>query len=221
MSKAYDIKRSQLGWSLLSGLGKSKFIKTFNIWFVIIPIAAKLIEKFPDALNFNLFGQSLSLTWGLPFSWQALYLAALFFTLANVIYTIFCPAIIKNYESFNDFMHKDGSSEAIKHLFEPLLNRSEPGYSEMLAKNFRSHVPMTKPRGSDSWTQRQLFDSGRVHNDNLSEAFSNVKGAFEHEQAKIQWVAMSFYIAGFIILLYLLGMNVCYVFDFNIWPFVR
>lgn len=177
------------------------------------------MEQFPDDLRFQIFGQALTFSWGLPFSWQALYLAALFFTLANVIYTIFCPAIIKNYDSFNDFMHKDGSSEAIKHLFEPLLNSSEAGYSEMLAKNFRSHVPMTKPRDSEEWTQRQLFDTGRVHSDNLSEAFSNVKGAHEHEKAKVQYITMSFYCVGFLALIYLLGMNICFVFDLNIWPF--
>ncbi|MFW9660207.1 hypothetical protein V3H38_22625 [Vibrio parahaemolyticus] len=210
MSERYNIKFSHIGWSVLSGLGKSKFIKSFNVWFVAIPIFAKLLESFPKSTAYIMFEQQLGFTWGLPFSWKALYFAALFFTLANIIYAVFCPAIIKNYDSFTDFMHKDGSSEAIKHMFEPLLNKSAPEYEKMLAQNFRDHVPMTnRDRGGKS--HREMIDEGRVLTENLSEAFSNVKGAYEHETPLIQYSCAAFYMFGFAILMWLLATNILFV----------
>ncbi|TXY08862.1 hypothetical protein [Vibrio mimicus] len=210
MSEVYNIKNSNVGWSVLSGLGKSKFIRSFNLWFIAIPIVAKFLESFPESTAFVLLKEELGFTWALPFSWKALYFAALFFTLANIIYTIFCPAIIKNYDSFTDFMHKDGSSEAIKHLFEPLLNKSKSGYAQMLAKNFRDHVPMTNS-STVSNSHREMIDEGRVISDSLSEAFSNVKGAYEHETPIIQYICVLFYALGFIILIGLLVMNITFV----------
>jgi hypothetical protein len=95
-------------WSFLSNIGQNKAIRSSYLWFVIVPICARLI----DAINgpFMIFGAIIATSIKLPFSWTCFFFAATFFSMANVIYQIWCPQIIKNYKTVNDFKN-DGFTE--------------------------------------------------------------------------------------------------------------
>ena len=221
MDNSYSIKNSRLGWSNLKSLGDSKFIKSFGLWFVLIPVFAKITETFPGVIDLGVFEPSLKLTWGLPFSLKILYLASVLFTLANVIYLVFCPPIIKAYSSYSDFMHKDGSFEMIKQLFEPLLERSSEKYQFILLRDFFDNAVVQGdseyiPSTADQKNLKNLrwhFSELKRGEEALPDIFSNIKGAFNEEFAVLQWLAMSLYLAGFLSLAWLTIENIRYVFQ--------
>lgn len=205
----YDIKKAYPGWNTLSGLGNSSLIKSFSVWFVIIPIFAKVTEGISGQINLGLFEPPLIIQWDIPFSFKVLYLATVFFTLANIIYTIFSPKIIKDYKSYSDFKEKEGSFESLKQMYEPLLERSDKEYQNILLQDFFGHV---QTRGAENDDLREQFDSCTVAQEYHAEAYSNIKGAYDNENWWIQIVIMALYVLGFGCLAILFFENAIYVF---------
>lgn len=213
----YSIKKSITKWSSLSGIGNSKLIRSFNIWFVVIPLAAKALESMEGSIGLGFFEPPLLISMTLPFSLKALYLATLFFTAANIFYMIFCPQIIKSYNSYSDFNEKEGSFEALKQMYESLLEKSNAEYTNTLISDFLGHVKIHGYNKNDSsLTERQKFDLCKLDEGQLPEAFSNIKGAFDIESRRMQaWVSL-LYLCGFLCLGYLLYENIIYVFDIKL-----
>lgn len=208
----YNIPKPRPGWEVLSGVGNSKLIRSLSIWFFVIPVLAKFTENMPEVIDLGIFQPTMKVQWSLPFSLQVLYLATLFFTAANILYLVFAPKIIKDYSSFSDFQEKEGSFEAIKQMFEPLLNRSSDKYQEMLLLNFFSHVKTDQTLGVHDKKYRRKFDACNVVGAHHSEAFSNIKGAYNVERPLVQVIIFIFYLFGFLCLGWLVFENIKYVF---------
>jgi|SRR5690554_376933 len=208
----YNIPKPRPGWETLSGLGNSKLIRSLSIWFFVIPVMAKFTETVPEVIDLGIFQPTLKVQWSLPFSLQVLYLATLFFTAANILYLVFAPKIIKDYKSFSDFQEKEGSFEAIKQMFEPLLNRSDKDYQTMLLKNFFSHVKTDQNFSMNEKQYRRKFDACNVISTHHSEAFSNIKGAYNVERPLVQISILILYVLGFLCLGWLVVENIKYVF---------
>ena len=90
-------------WSLIRSLGNSKLVKSSFVWLLIVPIAARLLSNIDEVINLTIFDSQVNLTTSLPFSWQLLFLAACFFTIANIIYNTFCPEIFREYKNYHEF----------------------------------------------------------------------------------------------------------------------
>jgi len=206
----YNIKKAFPGWNTLSGIGNSALIKSFSVWFVIIPIVAKITEGISGEINLGLFNPPLVIKWDIPFSFKILYLATVFFTIANIIYTIFAPKIIKEYKSYSDFKEKEGSFESLKQMFEPLLERSNEKYQEILLQDFFGHV---HTRGVEHKSLRHRFDACTVPQEYHAEAYSNIKGAYNNENLILQACILLLYVLGFLCLAYIFYENACYVFS--------
>ena len=92
-------------WINLKKINSSKFINSMYIWIIIVPILAKIFSNLDkEVFNFLIFGEILPLQLKLPFSWALFYFSAIFFAIANLIFTIRCPLIIKENNSYNDFL---------------------------------------------------------------------------------------------------------------------
>lgn len=85
-----------INWYSIKFLPDNKFVKSVAIWLFILPSLSKTFKN-------------------LPFSWYSLFFAALCFAIANMIYMIKCPAIIKNHISFVGFV---GDRKTSIHLKE-------------------------------------------------------------------------------------------------------
>ena len=44
-------------WEELSSFGKSSLVKSFTIWFIIVPFLVKAFDKVPDKISFTLFDE--------------------------------------------------------------------------------------------------------------------------------------------------------------------
>ncbi len=92
-----------LQWSKLKALQQNKLVKTSYIWILIVPFLSKFFSKISDNLVFNIQGKVYELDLILPFSWKIFFISALLFTFANMLFYLFAPRIVKEYEGYGDF----------------------------------------------------------------------------------------------------------------------
>lgn len=90
-------------WTSQRALANSKIVKASYIWLLLVPLLARTLNTLNETVNFTIFGAQISLSTSLPFSWQLLFLAACSFSIANILFSIFCPELIKSYENFSEF----------------------------------------------------------------------------------------------------------------------
>lgn len=72
---------------------------------IFVPIAAKFLHKINENVVLTFFEHEWNLHFALPFSWKTFYCSAIAFSIADLIYYLVCPKIIKenvDYKSFND-----------------------------------------------------------------------------------------------------------------------
>ena len=209
-----------MNWSSLAGIGNSGFIRSFNIWFIVIPISAKVLEKFGGIIAVEFFQPPLLLCLSLPFSLQVLYGSTIFFTAANILYMTSCPRIIKNYKSYSEFLDKEGKSiEMLKQLLLPLVWNGKEIIDSPLLDEFSKH--MGKQFRKDIFdggekTFDELYSSIKPNENVLPDAYAIIKAAYEKNKSCIRWLITVLYLFGFLGLSYLLVQNVDYVFKLNL-----
>ena len=105
--KYFDFK-----WLAIAILGRSSIIKSFSVWFLIVPFIIKFLDKIPESISVVLLEKEFSFNLETPFPNQVywFYFASVLFAVGNLIYSLRCPGIIKNYKSYAEFREIDGSS---------------------------------------------------------------------------------------------------------------
>lgn len=109
-------------WYSLKTLGTSAIVRSASIWALVVPIAAKLLDGVEDVVTVEILGHGFALHLQLPFSWKILFFASLAFLIANTLFTVFCPALVKQTDTYRDYAdQRRGGSE----LFAELQQLSE------------------------------------------------------------------------------------------------
>jgi hypothetical protein len=109
------------GWQQLRKLGANRLIKSAYFWLVFVPIVARILDHAQSPINFALGRSTIALTLALPFSWQVFFLAALATGFANVIYSVVCPAIVRDFETFSDFSSSGrGKAQLVNYIRQTL-----------------------------------------------------------------------------------------------------
>jgi hypothetical protein len=90
-------------WTFVRSLADSRLVKTSYIWLFIAPITAKMLSSMDTVINLTVFNEIVQISTRLPFSWQLLFFAACSFSVANIIYSVFCPDIYKHYRNYSEF----------------------------------------------------------------------------------------------------------------------
>jgi|GEM_PF-5911290 len=105
-----------LNWRALKTFGRSNFITSSSIILIFLPILYKLKVFIEDVIYAT---TSQSITISLPFSWTLLFYAAILFGIATILFKLFCPKIV--YE-FNDYSDYTNSGRFITQFREYLEN---------------------------------------------------------------------------------------------------
>ena len=192
-------------WVDLRKLGNNKAVRSASVWAIVVPIAAKLLGGVEDVVNITVLSHPFTFHLRLPFSWKLLFMAALAFMLANLIYEWFCPRLIKETSNYRDFSDQKRSGREFHQLLEKLfqppndetqrwLNWLNYRNSALISKNtsYGGYAP-----GNDDSVFPEIY-SVTVH------AVSQV-----HPYARVMTTA--FYIIGFILLALLMGQNIYFV----------
>jgi predicted membrane channel-forming protein YqfA (hemolysin III family) len=142
-----------MDWYTLKFLPDNKFVKYVVIWLFFLPIVLKILSKYE--IN-------------IPLNWYCLFLAALCFTIGNVIYLFGCPKIIKDHIAFTGFWNDGKTYLYLKKYKEEILSNTT------LASNKNNNVNDLK---NDFW---------KIHKE------------AEFYRPSYLWWCKCFYILGFI-----------------------
>ena len=119
-------------WPVIKKIGGSKFIQSFTIWVIMVPLFAKVFYKIPDEIIINILNAQLTIVCNLPFKLTIFYFCSLLFGLSNIIYMFSCPALIKEYSSGSDFVEKGGSIIELKENITKLDPEQQDAYNLLL-----------------------------------------------------------------------------------------
>ncbi|ELJ8483742.1 hypothetical protein RUK26_003377 [Vibrio cholerae] len=97
-----------MNWLVLSEIKRSKIVSSMLVWMLITPILAKVLGSV-NAINLSFIDTDGAFTLSLPFSWQVFFFCALFFTIANLIFSFKCPTLISKYQNYSQFQEQDDS----------------------------------------------------------------------------------------------------------------
>jgi len=112
-------KKHAPSWSLIKVSTQNRFVQSMYIWIFAVPIVAKALSKIEESIEIVIFNYSFTLVTELPFSWIVFFFNALFFAIANALFLIFCPAIIREQDNYADFKTQGRN---IHHLTSYALN---------------------------------------------------------------------------------------------------
>ena len=102
MSGLINLWNSPLRWSDLAKIGNSKVAKSTVIWIFLVPLFVRILKPI-NAIEISLGGNAFSVDLALPFYWEILFFASLFFALGTILHTIFCPKFLALYETYPQF----------------------------------------------------------------------------------------------------------------------
>lgn len=206
-------------WSYIRSLADSKIVRSSYIWLFIVPIVARVLSTLDDVIDLTVLGETIRLSATLPFSWQALFFAASFFTVANIVYSIFCPEIFKTYRSYREF-HEDGKTLLQVHseMRRMTWSNKKPGvkkkYIKYLSSYFKHYCKQEKmDEGALDIKGRELFDDisqGAYANVTSNAFYFAYKVANEYNQPAI-WVSLTSYIVGLFFFSVIAVQNIIYV----------
>lgn len=90
-------------WRPLRAIGQNRAVKSSYLWFVSVPVAARFLGQLDDPLVISLGQQVHSIELDLPFSWILFYFAAVAFALGTLLFSSFCPPLIRDFKNFRDY----------------------------------------------------------------------------------------------------------------------
>ena len=168
------MKLKYFTWELISFVQRIKFIQTMYIWIFIVPILVKSLSKLSDAATVTIFQHTFEVQLALPFSWMIFYFSALAFALANVLYQLRCPGIIKDHKDYADFKSSNkGMVQLDKYINEVDMNWE--GVRQSIEKRdeyFEEMGQIYEPQGKDDhfrnefWTVFNRANSHREYSRN-------------------------------------------------------
>lgn len=103
VSYVFLVMIHSLEWSQLKSIQQHNLVKSSYIWLFIVPVISKAFQYLETPVKINVFEHLFELDLVLPFAWQVFFLCALLFVLANVIFILFCPPLIKENNHYGDF----------------------------------------------------------------------------------------------------------------------
>lgn len=122
-------------WFVLKGFGGGKFIKSFSIWVIIVPIFAKIFNSIPEEIFFHILEKEFILILKLPFKLTVFYFCSVIFGLSNLIFTFSCPPLIKNYKYASEFVDKGGTISQLKGFIINFDSNKKSKYKIILEEN--------------------------------------------------------------------------------------
>jgi hypothetical protein len=225
-------KGKSLKWNMINSIGKLPVMKTSYFWMALVPLAAKMLSNV-NHIKIPMFDGSITIHLTLPFSWKILFYSSLSFAIANTLYIILCPPLIKIYKDFKDFVDRGGSQEELKIAFMKASSK----WSDIIVKDFiakydikpiedvEKSIGNAQERGEygfvsedlkmflpSNWYKYILYHM-KIAPDKVSDAFHFVSSILDNAKNIGFYITLSFYLIGFVLLFTLIKQNFLFVFN--------
>lgn len=209
-------------WTSLSSLGRIRIFQSSYLFFVLVPIIARLLYKLPEDVEIRSLGAVFRISLALPFSWTMFYFSSVFFVIATSLYYVFCPQIIKDFRSFRAFQEEGRSQEAIKRLlldslfivWSPTPAWVITRYNEFV-EQYCSGSPYEGPITTKTTDLIGYLNdhlrSIKLKEDAIADAFWHIRHLPDRTRAMAREGCLFAYLFGFALLLFVVAQNFMYV----------
>jgi hypothetical protein len=229
--KALNFLQDQLTWSSLNRIGQVRILRTSYIWFFLVPAVAKLLANIGPEPVFHLGG--IRVTLGLPFSWKWFYFSAVAFSIASLFYSILCPPIVRDYNSFSDFRAEGrGGLDLVEQLgtnkLDLLSQYRTTSYRRQVIESewYKVILDFIERFSSDPFeidqfaspevVRRYLAYDFSLDPDNFADAFWFVRRHAEKKNPVLRLLCGLCYLIGFLFISMILVQNFLYVLRFTL-----
>lgn len=220
-------------WNTIKKYGDNKIVKNAYIWLIIVPIAAKALNGIPDKIKIPYAEYDILLLTTLPFSWLVLYFSALAFFTGYLFYVFFCPAIIKNFSDYREFELQGHGERELRFIFNSLIfKQNKQKISEYKDKKLGKldYQRLLNDFVNESSSKEEfkiiahnnkdtpelcvnyLLDLFTISEKKVPRLFSSIRTDIAHlDRPIIKKISFTFYIIGFIGLLWIMAQNIIFV----------
>ncbi len=206
-------------WSLINKIGKLKSIRSSYIWILIVPILSKILLKIKDEVEITLFGTTWELSLSLPFSWKVFYFSAIAFSLANLLYFIFCPKFITKFQNFGEYKDKGYTETALKEFFVKLygIKRVHTNIADVRGFILGFHEYFETSISSIYFVEKMEEDTDHVldcvfKEGSLADAFLYIQYDYDNLYPVTRVACFLLYVIGFCLLAWVFIDSFWYVF---------
>lgn len=201
-------------WSEVSKLGEHKAVRSSMLWMFLVPLAAKLLMPL-DFLDFSLGGRVMTIDLALPFHWTLLYGAALFFGVGAVLFTAYCPKLIKTYATPTNLRELGkGSRTTIDYLVRHAQNVKDYNHicdrNQVLGQFAVDYLGLLQDKVSDQ-SVSAILENGAILDEKLNESFWFVFNFCEHHKPYHRLLVVTSFAIGALFLLAIIVTNTFYV----------
>ena len=190
-------------WIILKDICTGKMIASTSIWIFIVPAVTKV---------FNLIESSTPVIGGVnlvaPQNLIILYFSAIAFFLSSLIYTLFCPDLIKKYSSFTDYQSEGKNEVNLTYSLKHLNGKSSKQLFDKLEKNIERASPDDVNKSLDATISigKQPL-SFTFKKEYLSEVYWTIYEYFSGYSIYAQIISWVLLVIGFILLAFILFAN--------------
>jgi hypothetical protein len=122
-----------------------------------------MLQTIDNDIAFSVFGAEINIRLGLPFSWKAFYFAAVAFAIASFVFSVFCPPIIRDHNTFREFADKGmGTTQIVSAVLSrfpslsPEDKRARNDFSAIYVSHradaeYTSRLQRAEAKGTEDW----------------------------------------------------------------------
>lgn len=199
-------------WNFLSLIGNNKVTKSSYYWIFFVPVIAKLIMKFEDVYQIEL-----------PFSWKIFFYSSLFFGLATILYEWKCPSLIKKFSDWGEF-NKSGmtQNQLIIYLGNWLKNGGKiRDADDQIVSHMEAYLTIfnkydKRPTRFDIMQEKDVWKYAKklqIKDEHQKDAFWDIRTLMFLDAKNFRIAVSILYFFGFVLILWLIGVNIKYVYD--------
>jgi hypothetical protein len=195
-----------MNWQALTVVGSNRYVRSLSIWFIIIPLIARIHLWLQDRGIFVQVAANLEL----PFTWYLVYAASTVAFVANMIYALRCPSLISNYANPGDFSRKSGSILEIKSALRATLRagEGEPAWARDFIQHIAERTTVNGTQIASLPTVADKLNYSVINPHSVPSAFIHATQAVQTQHKASLTVCAALYLIAFSLLLYVLGENV-------------
>jgi hypothetical protein len=194
-------------WVDLRKLGNNKIVRSASVWTIVVPITAKLLESVTDVIDITILSHPFTFHLSLPFSWKIMFMTALAFMLANLLYEFFCPKLLKETSNYLDFSDQKRSAGELLQLLTKHVTAPNDKDKIMPWLNWLNTRNLALTSTTATYSNYVQGNDERV----LSEIYSDTVHAVSQLHFFARVITVFLYSIGFLLLAYLMGQNIYYV----------
>ena len=223
MSYKNNNKNYSISWILINSLGKLRFSRSSYYYIVIIPILVKSLENINNPISLNFGGTDIQLNLELPFSWYLFYFGAVAIAIGSIIYLIFCPELIKEYNNYGEFLDAGESDDYLYEICEKYnitmlyFDLSESPYlveKEKTKEPVEKDSMFSKPIYNPDYQEKEKvidYKHNIKYQEQRKNTFNQIYKEIKHKKQYLVFVAFIFYLLGFAAFTWVIIQNIIFV----------